>query len=280
MKQPDDWFGLRYNMNLYRGCQHQCIYCDSRSVCYQIENFVDILVKVNGVELLRDALPRKRQRGTVGTGSMNDPYMPVERKYRLTGQALEVIADNCFPVHILTKSDLVLRDLDTLRKINEVFAAVSFTITTADDMLAKKLEPGAPPPSARFAAMRALAGAGIATGVMMMPILPFLEDTEENITQIVEQAADCGARYILPSMGMTLREGSREYFYTRLDEHFPGVREKYERRFGLRYECYSPQAKALYARLGELCGRYGIASKMPLYTPQKVVKGERQMRLL
>ena len=146
VKQPDDWFGLKYNMNLYRGCQHRCIYCDSRSECYQIEHFDrDVLVKVNAIELLRKALAGKRIKGTIGTGSMNDPYMPVERYFNLTGQALEVIAEFRFPVHIITKSDLVLRDLDTLRTINTAtLAMVSFTITTADDALARKLEPAAP----------------------------------------------------------------------------------------------------------------------------------------
>ena len=162
IKQPDDWFGLKYNMNLYRGCQHRCIYCDSRSECYQIENFDrEVRVKVNAVDLLADALPRKRLRGTIGTGSMNDPYMPVEKQVNLTGRALTVIAENRFPVHILTKSDLVLKDLDTIKQINEVFAAVSFTVTTADDMLGKILEPGAPEVSRRFKAMKILADAGI-----------------------------------------------------------------------------------------------------------------------
>jgi len=156
VKQPDDWFGLKYNMNLYRGCQHQCIYCDSRSECYQIENFSDVLVKVNAIDLLRDELSRKRVKGTIGTGSMNDPYMPLEAKRNLTGQALQVIAEYHFPVHIVTKSDLVLKDLDTLHEINRVYAAVSFTITTTDDQLGKKLEPGAPRVSERLAAMKIL----------------------------------------------------------------------------------------------------------------------------
>ena len=170
VKQPEPYFGLKYNLNLYRGCQHQCIYCDSRSECYQIENFADIHVKVNAIDLLTDALPRKRVRGTIGFGSMNDPYMPIERQYQLTRRALEVIAQHQFPVHMITKSDLVLRDLDLLREINQIYASVSFTITAADDELAKKVEPGAPPSSARFAAMRTLADAGIHTGIIVMPV--------------------------------------------------------------------------------------------------------------
>ena len=186
VKQPDTWFGLKYNMNLYRGCQHRCIYCDSRSACYQIDNFDgEVLVKTNAIELLTHELARKRVKGTIGTGAMNDPYMPLERKINLTGRALEVIAQFGFTVHILTKSDLVLRDLDTLVKINQRYAAVSFTITTADDELGKRVEPGASLVSDRLKAMRVLAEHGIYTGVTLMPVLPFIEDTEENIAAIV-----------------------------------------------------------------------------------------------
>ena len=269
VKQPDTWFGLKYNMNLYRGCGHHCIYCDSRSECYQIEDFDgEILVKTNALDLLRKELSRKRVKGTIGLGSMNDPYMPVERELALTGRALEIIAEFGFPVHIITKSDLVLRDLETLRKINQIYVTISFTVTTADDTLAAKVEPGAPRPSARFAAMRTLADAGIQTGVTMMPILPFIEDTEEGITAIVERAAESGATYILPCMGMTLRDRQRAYFYDRLDVLFPGVREKYERAYGERYSCDVPHAAQLYQRLHALCQRYGIAEHIPPYAPQ------------
>ena len=137
--QPDTWFGLRYTFNLYRGCQHGCIYCDSRSACYGIENFSDVLVKRNAIPLLRAELARKRVKGTIGTGSMNDPYGLVERQYRLTRQALEAIADYGFGVHVLTKSALVQRDLDLLQAVGRVFALVSFTITTAEDDLARRL---------------------------------------------------------------------------------------------------------------------------------------------
>ena len=280
VKQPDEWFGLKYNMNLYRGCQHQCIYCDSRSECYQIENFADIHVKVNAIDLLEDILPRKRVRGTIGFGAMNDSYMPIERKYNLTGRALQIIARNQFPIHILTKSDLVLRDLDTLRDINRVFAAISFTITTADDDLAAKLEPGAPLPSERYRAMRALAEAGIRTGVTMMPILPFIEDTEENIIHILELASESGATYILPWFGMTLRTGSREYYYAKLDQLFPGVKKKYIQHFGYRYECNAPNWRKLNEMFQKLVDKYSLATKMPIFTPERVTKKGKQMRLL
>jgi DNA repair photolyase len=272
VKQPEPYFGLKYNMNLYRGCQHQCIYCDSRSECYQIENFADIHVKVNAIELLAEALPRKRVRGTIGFGSMNDTYMPVERKYQLTRRALEVIRQHQYPVHIITKSDLVTRDSDILKDIHKTYAAVSFTITTADDALAKKLEPGAPPSSARFKAMRALADAGIHTGVTMMPILPFIEDTVENITALVEMAHQAGASYILPWFGMSLRAGSRDYYYDKLDQLFPGVKPKYVQQYGGRYECNSPHWRNLDDVFQKLVNKYGIATQMPVFTPEKVSK--------
>jgi len=268
-KQPDPWFGIKYTMNLYRGCQHQCIYCDSRSECYKIENFADILIKVNAIDLLRKELPRKRTIGTVGTGSMNDPYQPVEATRNLTGQALRVIAENKFPVHVITKSDLVLRDLDTLKQINQTYAAVSFTITTADDTLGKKVEPGAPLVSQRLKAMQTLAANDILTGVTMMPILPFIEDTEDNIRAIVEQAHAHGAKYIIAAFGMTLRDRQRAYYYDKLDRLFPGVRQKYERAFGERYSASANNARKLEQVFRELCERYNIATRMPQFTPQK-----------
>ncbi len=266
VKGPDTWFGLTYGMNLYRGCQHQCIYCDSRSECYQIEDFnQDVLVKVNAIELLARELPRKRLKGTIGTGSMNDPYMPLEKQYNLTGRALEVIAGNRFPVHVITKSDLVLKDLEALRQIAKVYAAVSFTITAAADDLAKKLEPGAPSPSARFRAIQTLAENGILTGITLMPVLPFIEDNPANITAIVEQAHASGAAYIIPAFGMTLRDRQRTYYYEKLDQHFPGLRPKYERAFGERYSAPAQNARQLSGLLEDLCARYGIPTRMPFH---------------
>lgn len=267
---PDNWFGLKYSMNLYRGCQHQCIYCDSRSTCYQIKDFREILVKANAIELLEEELSHKRVKGTIGTSSMNDPYMPLESKLNLTGQALEVIARHRFPVHIITKSDLVLKDLETLKEIHQVYAAISFTITTADDSLAKKLEPGAPPVSARFRAMEALSKEGIRTGVTMMPILPFIEDTQENITAIVLQAKAAGASYMIPAFGMTLRSGSREYYYAQLERLFPGMRQRYERAFGGRYFCAARQAHRLAKDFAALCEQHGLATSIIGYQKEAV----------
>lgn len=271
VKQPDTWFGLKYNMNLYRGCQHGCIYCDSRSECYQIEDFADVLVKVNAIDLLRKELKSKRVRGTIGTGSMSDPYIPIEAQYKLTGKALEVIAEHRFPIHMITKSDGVIRDLHLLQEISKVYTAVSFTITTTDDDLARKVEPGAPPPSARLKAMQALSATGVYTGVTMMPILPYIEDTEDNIAAIVRLAHEHGASYIIPWFGMTMRDRQRAYYYDKLDKLFPGLRAQYERRYGERYECAVSNAARLGQVFAELCAQYGLAGQMQHYTPEPLV---------
>jgi DNA repair photolyase len=266
VKQPDTWFGLKYNMNLYRGCQHRCIYCDSRSQCYGIDNFDrEVLVKVNAIDLLYKELARKRVKGTIGLGSMNDPYMPVEEHLNLTGRALQLIAQFGFPVHIITKSDLVLRDLETLMKINMRYAAISFTITTADDALGKKVEPGAPLVSERLNAMRVLNDHGIRTGVTMMPILPFIDDNTENISAIVAQAHEHGASYIIPGFGMTLRDRQRAYYYDKLDRLFPGLREMYIRRFWDSHHCEPNDGTTLRGVFSTLCAQYGIATRIPVY---------------
>jgi DNA repair photolyase len=267
ISHPDPVFGMKYNLNLYRGCQHQCIYCDSRSECYQIEDFRDVLVKVNAIELLEGELRHKRVKGPIGTGSMSDPYLPAERQYNLTGRALQVIASHAFPVHIITKSDLVLKDLDTLVEINRVHAAICFTITTAEDDLGKQLEPGAPLVSARLRAMKILAEHGITVGVTLMPVLPFLEDNPKNITDIVELAEENGASFIIPWFGMSMRDRQRAYYYDQLDRLFPGLRQKYEQRFGERYSCPAIHASDLGRLFNELCARNNIATHIPLYTP-------------
>jgi DNA repair photolyase len=261
----DDFFGLRYNFNIYRGCPHQCIYCDSRSECYGIENFNDVLVKTNAAELLARELPRKRRVGPIGTGSMSDPYNPLERRYELTRRCLAVIAACAFPVRIITKGDLVLRDLDLLLEINRAQAVVCFTLTTTDDALAHQVEPGAPPPSARLAAMRGLAARGIAVGTTLMPVLPFLEDSEANLTAILEQTAAHGGSFAIPGLGLTLRDRQRAWFYQELDRRFPGLREKYERRYGQSYSCPVPNVARLNAVFEQTCARLGLAARMPPY---------------
>jgi len=267
-KSPDPWFGIQYNMNLYRGCSHQCIYCDSRSDCYQIENFADTLVKINALDLLSKELAGKRVKGTIGTGSMNDPYAPVERKYQLTRGALEIIAQHGYPVHVLTKSNLVTRDADLLLAIQKrTFSLVSFTITTFDDVLGKKVEPGAPLVSERFAAMKFLADQGVRVGVSLMPVLPFIEDNWENIRQIVLLSKENGAGHILAAFGMTQRKGQQEYYYQKLDELFPGVREKHQHKFGNQYECSANQVEFLESNYRILCNKIGINTSAPIYKP-------------
>ncbi len=265
----DTFFGLDYGMNLYRGCQHRCIYCDSRSRCYGIDGFDrDVLVKANAIDVLEQELRKKRRKGVIGTGSMNDPYMPLERRIGLTRRALECIADYGFGVHVLTKSDLVVRDLEVLRRIRRGSAAVSFTLTTVDDALARVVEPGAPPPSARLRAMGELSAAGIETRVALMPILPFIEDDWESVAAILSASHRHGARVVIPWFGLTMRDRQREYFYHRLDASFPGLRRRYERAFGEDYECPSPRARVLYARTRTLCESLGMGMEVtPLLAP-------------
>ncbi len=280
-KEPDPWFGIRYNFNIYRGCQHQCIYCDSRSECYGIEDFNDVLVKINAIDLLRDELPRKRMVDTVGTGSMSDPYTPIERDYRLTSRALEVLAEHRFPLHLITKSDMVVRDIEMLAQIQrDTRAAVSFTLTTVDDGLAHILEPGAPLPSARLRAMAALAARGITVGVTLMPVLPFIEDTAESVTAVLTTAHAHGARYALIGLGVTLRNRQRDYYYARLDEHFPGLSARYERRYGERYHCSPPYAHQLQAEADALCARLGLAQRLEPYHAPEAQPAVQQLRLL
>jgi DNA repair photolyase len=198
---------------------------------------------------------------------MNDPYMPLERRLELTRRALSIIAEFGFPVHVITNSDLVVRELDLLRRISRVYASVSFTVTMADEDLAAKVEPFAPRPSVRFAAMRAPADAGVQTGVTMMPILPFIEDTRENLAAIVTQAAESGTRYVLPWLGMSLRDRQRAYYYRQLDRHFPGLRARYERTYGERYSCDVPNAAALYQYVEVLAEEHGLVTEFPQYAP-------------
>jgi len=268
VKGNDSWFGLTYNMNLYRGCQHACIYCDSRSTCYQLGELSDIRYKENAIELLTKELQGKKLRGTIGFGSMNDPYMPVERKMELTRKALEAVSYYKFPVHIITKSNLVVRDVDLLSKISKIYAAISFTITTADDELAKIIEPAAPSPSERFEAIRELNKKGIYTGITLMPVLPFINDTTHHIQQLIEKALDSGVKYIIPFFGLTLREGSREYFYSQLDKFFEGIKEKYVEAFGLSYSCNSPNADILYKLLYNEMSKYNVPKRMKFYTTE------------
>ena len=270
MRQPDPWFGLRYNLNIYRGCQHHCIYCDLRSNCYQIEAFDrDVLVKTNAIQLLEQELSHKRKQGVIGFGSMSDCYMPLEKELELTRRALEVISRVPFGVHIITKSTLIRRDIDLLQQISKTYATVSITITTADDDLARKIEPGAPPSSERFRVIEELSRAGIQTGITLMPVLPYLTDNEENIQQILQKAAQAGVDYVIPAFSVTTRDRQREYFYSKLDILFPGIKQKYQAQFGDRYGCESSNSHRLQQVFKSECRRLNIRDHIIPFVPQE-----------
>ena len=248
-------------MNLYRGCTHGCIYCDSRSKCYQMgHDFEDIEVKENALELLEDALRRKRKPCMIGTGSMSDPYIPLEIKTEHTRRALLLIEKYGFGVALQTKSARVLRDLDVLRRINEkTKAVVQMTLTTADDNLCRIIEPNVSATSERTEALKALHDNGIPTIVWLSPILPYINDTPENIGAVLEMCRDAGVKGIICfGMGLTLREGNREYFYSKLDEHFPGLKERYMKQFGYSYEVGSPRNARLMKLFHDFCRKNGM----------------------
>ena len=248
-------------MNFYRGCQHGCVYCDARSRCYQMNHiFEDIEVKENAMELLEAALKSKRRPCMLGTGSMFDPYMPLERSQQMTRQMLELAEKHGFGATVLTKSDLVLRDLDVLKRINEKSkAVVQISLTVMDERLSKILEPNVCPTSRRIEVLRKLQEAGIPTGVWLCPILPFITDTQENILGILQACRDTGVKGIIQyGMGLTLRDGNREYFYAALDKHFPGLKERYIRLYGNAYELPSPKNDELMALFHGFCEYYGI----------------------
>ena len=262
-----DWFGTDYTMNIYRGCCHGCIYCDSRSNCYRIERFDQVRAKADALRIIRDDLQRKVKFGVIGTGSMSDPYNPFERELKLTRHALELVNAFGFGVAITTKSPLVTRDMDVLQDIKRAAPVlVKLSISTADDALCRQIEPNVAAASARFAALRELSKRGIYCGVILMPTLPFLTDTKENISEIVRLAHENGARFVYPTFGMTLRDGQREYFYQKLDESFPGMKERYIGRYGSRYNCPSPKARGLYTQFAEACYKLGLRYKMSSIT--------------
>ena len=248
-------------MNIYRGCQHGCIYCDSRSKCYQMQHdFEDIEVKKNAVELLEESLKKKRQPCMVGTGAMTDPYTPVERQLLHMRKCLEVIEKYHCGVAVQTKSDLILRDIDLLEKINrKAKCVVQMTLTTYDESLCKILEPHVATTYERFKVLKRMNESGITTIVWLDPILPFINDTEENLRGILDYCIEAKVYGIICfGMGLTLREGSREYFYEKLDEHFPGMKTKYKRIYGTRYELNSPQTRKLEQLMKTICKTHHI----------------------
>ncbi|HEX9062445.1 MAG TPA: radical SAM protein, partial [Clostridia bacterium] len=243
----NSWFGVNYNMNIYKGCSHGCIYCDSRSECYRVENFDEVRAKENALTLIEHELRSKRRTGVIGTGAMSDPYNPLEKEFMLTKGALELINLYRFGVSIATKSDLILRDIEIIKEISvHSPVLIKISITTSDDNICKKVEQNVALSSKRFAAIKKLSEEGIFTGILLMPVLPFIEDTSENITSIIELAHENGAKFIYPAFGVTLRQNQREWYYKKLDELFPRLKDDYIKSFGSAYECRSLKAKELW----------------------------------
>lgn len=253
---PKSILSPKNGMNLYRGCTHGCIYCDARSTCYQMDHvFEDIAVKVNAPELLEQALRRKRNKCMIGTGAMSDPYLHAEKDLKLTRRCLELIEEYGFGLAIQTKSDLILRDLDLLKRINQkTKCVVQMTLTTYDENLCKILEPNVCTTKRRAEVLNILRDEGIPTICWMTPILPFLNDTEENIRGILNYCVAAKVYGIIQfGIGVTLRDGDRQYFYNKLDKHFPGVQEKYIEKYGNAYELPSPNQPHLLKVLTEEC---------------------------
>jgi len=268
-REGNNWFGNNYTMNIYKGCSHGCIYCDSRSECYHVENFDRVRAKENALTLIQRELMSKRRTGVIGTGAMSDPYNPFEKEYRLTRGALELINTYRFGVSIATKSDLITRDIEVLKKIRQHSPVlIKLTITTCDDELCRKLEPNVAVSSKRFSAIRELAENGIFAGLLLMPVLPFIEDNEENIRGIIRLAYENGAKFIYPAFGVTLRQNQRDWYYRKLDEIFPNLKEKYIRSYGNSYECRSPESTKLWQLIKSECETLGI-----LYKMEDIIKG-------
>jgi DNA repair photolyase len=261
--ENNNWFGINYNMNIYKGCNHGCIYCDSRSDCYHVDNFDEVRAKEDALNLIHRDIKSKRKAGVIGTGAMSDPYNPFERKYQLTRGALEIINTYGFGISIASKSDLITRDIDILKRIKQHSPVlIKITITTCDDELCKKLEPNVAVSSRRFAAIKQLSQNGIFTGILLMPVLPFIDDNEENIKGIINLAHANGAKFIYPAFGVTLRQNQREWYFRKLDELFPKLKDKYIELYGNSYECISPRADMLWKLVKGECERLGILYKM------------------
>jgi len=263
-KLQNSWFGTEYNMNLYRGCPHGCIYCDSRSSCYGVENFDKVRPKAEALSILEGELKRRRRKGIVAMGAMSDPYNPLEKNLNLTSGAVDLIGRAGFGLALATKSDLICRDIPLIRKVAErAPVLIKITVTTTDESLSTIVEPRAAAPSSRIEAVRQLSAAGLFTGILMMPVLPFLQDNAENVLGVVRRSAQAGARFIFPGFGVTLRDNQRQWYYDRLDESFPGLSSDYQRFFGDRYSCGLPhKVRALEELFRKECDSLGILYRM------------------
>lgn len=251
-------------LNLFRGCTHGCIYCDSRSDCYQINHtFEDIEVKANALDIFEQELKRRRKPCMIGTGAMTDPYIQSETRLKITQGALELIDKYEFGVAIQTKSSRILRDLELLKSINQkTKAVVEMTLTTYDEDLCKIIEPYVSTTKKRFETLVAFKEAGVPTVVWLSPILPFINDSEENLRGILDYCIQAGVKGILCfGFGVTMRAGNREYFYNQLDKYFPGMKKKYQSAFGDNYVCNSPKNDELMRLLIEVCQENGLLWK-------------------
>lgn len=274
--------GKNNNVNLYRGCTHGCIYCDSRSDCYQVGDFENIGVKKDALLIFEKELLKRRKKCIISTGAMSDPYVHLEKKLELTKGFLEIIKDHYFGISVLTKSNLILRDIDLYEEINHRYRAIVWmTITTYNDILCQKIERNVCVTSERFKCLAEFAKRGIPTGIWLTPILPFINDNEENITRIVNKCAEVGVKYIMIfDFGTTKRAGSEEYFYQNLDLYFPGLKEKYQKTYRNDYICNSLNNQKLWIKFRELCDQHQIIYQMDkIKDVFQNVNNEEQLRL-
>jgi len=260
------WFGVTHNTNIYRGCNQGCIYCDSRSSCYQIHDFDTVKAKENADILIDHELSSKHKKGIISMGGMSDPYNFLEKELKYTRNALKSMDKYGFGVSMITKSTLVTRDIDIYKNINTHSPVViSMTVTTASDKLAKRIERNVPSTSKRFEALKKMSDAGLFVGITLMPVLPFINDTTANIENILKLAKDNGVKFIYASFGVTLRDNQRQYFFTKIGDE---LTEKYVKYYGESYMCSSPNYDLLRKRFETLCDKYGI-----LYKMDEIIKG-------
>lgn len=260
-KQYKTILSPRNGMNIYRGCSHGCIYCDSRSKCYNMDHdFEDIEVKLNAPEMLEAALKSKRKKCMISTGAMSDPYIPLETELQYTRRCLELIDHYGFGIAIQTKSNKILRDLDLLKSINsKAKCVVEMTLTTFDEDLCRIIEPNVSTTRERFEALKIMRDNGIPTVVWLCPVLPFINDTEENLRAILDYCIQAQVSGIINfGFGVTLRQGNREHFYQKLDEHFPGLRQKYQQKYGYSYVLTSEHNDRLMSIFYAKCAKHGV----------------------
>lgn len=262
-KMQSKWFATEYNINLYRGCSHGCIYCDSRSSCYHVNDFDSIRPKERALDILENELGSRRRKGVIAMGAMSDPYNPLEESLNLTGGALTLIDRARFGLGLATKSSLIVRDIPLFQRISSHSPLLlKVTVTTMDDSLASKIEPRVSRPRERIEALAELNSAGLFAGILLMPVLPFLEDSAENILGVIEAGHRAGVPFIYAGFGVTLRDNQRDWYYEMLDKHFPGLSEKYKRFFPENYGCALPKVAALEKLFQRECESRGILYRM------------------